>query len=166
MTTSQPRCNAAFPPLHCFIEAMEKLDRYKDDERIPALKPLIEKALKSLQDLRCCADQLPDLSGTRWFLRSHFISARDQMLGQLSLAGKDMLILGLKAYGMEDPFEIFPFTSGFVALAESAMKDPVVIQKPYEMQAFLRFPEPEPTIEEDPFTFLGCDAVPDDPFAS
>jgi len=144
MTPSLPNSTISQRPLDYFIEETEKLKNTQADVRLYELQPLVLAAFKSLLVLQESADQLPDLSNGRWFLQSHFLSARARAYKEIEIAKKSMLTLSVKANQRNDPFGILPFTASFFKFANRAIASPTVFQQPYEIEVRLCVPDPQP----------------------
>lgn len=145
--TSIPTRNE--PPLQNFIGEMCKLQSNSTHTDLADLQPYFEAALDSLVELRKSAEHLPDLSHGSWFLRSQYLSARDETSEQLRIVRNNMLILAVMAQQKGDRYGIMAFIAGFLEFFDEATKSPVIFQQPFTLRFPLQVPDPIPDHPEE-----------------
>jgi len=150
MTPKTTSINTNVRPLPCFIEEIGKLCKHRENSQLNDLQPLLATAYQSLLALHECADQLPDLSGQRWFLLPLFTSASERTLEQLEIAKNDLILLSAKSNEHGDPSDLVAFTVGFIKFARQAKASPAMFQQPYVLEFPICHSQPTEEAENAP----------------
>lgn len=128
-------------PLVEFIRELEILQGCIDDARVDHLKDILEPAIGALKDLQLAADELPDLTGSQWFLLTSYTSSRARILDKLETARLHMEPLihdgdpakGLLATGT--------FIREFLTFSTAAYRDLSLLQRPFTRTSHLILPK-------------------------
>jgi len=127
-------------PLPGFIHSMQTLLDHPAD--LPTLKPAAAEALTTLRELQRACDELPDLSGERWFLEAQWLAARERTLQQLDLAVHRVRDLSMVIKETQDSLGLHAWCRAFLQFAKNAVLHPASFQQLCSPPPALRLPAP------------------------
>lgn len=119
-------------PVSEFTCELQRLMEFLKEGKVQNFGAPLQLAIDAMQDLQEATDDLPDLTGSQWFLITSYNSARERTLKKLEAARKQVQLLGEVKSPLSGLVKLGPYAAEFVDFANSASRDLSLLQRPFQ----------------------------------